>query len=217
MSALAIVQVSESRVGPTDAPQLAELAGLAVLGLNSPASRRNYGREIRRYLASGHPLTREGVQAWIVSLRQQGAGAVTRNIALAAIRLLARECGERGLLDDRALAGIERIKGAPIRGRKIGRWLELEEVRSLMREASMGPAGTRNAALVGLMVGCGLRRAEVVALEWSDILDRGGRMVVQCRGKGERMRVVPAPEWVRGYVEEWRGEKDVTETTNFQG
>lgn len=192
----------------TDAPQFVELASIAVLSLNSPASRRNYSRELRRFMASGRPLTREGVQGWLVYLRGQGAGAVTRNIALAAIRLLAREAGERGLLDDRALASLERIKGSPVRGKKIGRWLELEEVRALMREASLGVSGTRNAALVALMVGCGLRRAEVCSLEWSDILERGGRLVVQVRGKGERMRVVPVPSWVRAYVEEWQMRKD---------
>lgn len=214
MSALAVLLPCDGQTQPIDAPcvavspPLAHLAGIAVLSLNSPSSRRNYSRELRRFLASGRPLTREGVQSWLVSLRQSGAGAVTRNIALAAIRLLAREAGERGLLDDRALASLERIKGSPVRGRKVGRWLELEEVRSLMREAALGPQGTRNGALVALMVGCGLRRAEVCALEWSDIVERGGRLVVEVRGKGERMRVIPIPAWVRAYVEEWQGEKD---------
>jgi integrase len=56
------------------------------------------------------------------------------------------------------------------------------------------------------MVGCGLRRAEVCALEWTDIVERGGRVVVELVGKGERRRTIPMPEWVRGYVEEWRME-----------
>lgn len=206
MSALAVLGSPEGRLEPLDAPSLVQLAGMAVLSLNSPSSRRNYGREVARFLKSGRPLTREGVQGWLVWLRQQGAGAVTRNIALAAIRLLAREAGDRGLIADRDVWAIERIKGQPVRGRKTGRWLDLAEVRALLRAAAEGDNGIRNAALVALMVGCGLRRAEVCALEWTDIVERGGRVVVELVGKGERRRTIPMPEWVRGYVEEWRME-----------
>lgn len=185
-------------------PSYQALAQLAVLSLPSPASRRNYGRECARFLASGRHLSREGVQAWLLDLREQGAGAVTRNIALAAIRLLARECAERGLLSDSDLAAIERIKGIPVRGQKLGRWLTLDQVKEMLRAAAIGDSGKRDAALVALMVGCGLRRAEVCSIAWEDVQRREDRMLVEVVGKGDKKRIVPIPQWVEEYIEDWR-------------
>src|SRR5690348_3799277 len=61
---------------PPSVPVSAQaLAKLAVLSLESPSSRRNYSREITRFIASGRSLDREGVQAYIGQLRASGASA----------------------------------------------------------------------------------------------------------------------------------------------
>ncbi len=192
---------------PPDAPQLAlapslaHLAELAVLGLGSLSSQRNYRREIRRYLASGLPLNREGVQAWIRHLRASRAGPVTVNVSLAAVRLLAREANARGLVTDIDLGALERIRGVKRSGDRLGHWLELRQVEMLLDAA----ATARDKALIACMVGCGLRRAEVCALDWSQWQRRGERWLwADIKGKGGRVRSVPAPDWVAEYVEAWR-------------
>jgi integrase len=197
MGALVVLdapQVAES-------PPLAHLADLAVMSLGSPASRRNYARSIRLFLASGLPLDRSGVQAWLISLKRARAGPVTCNVALAAVRLLAREANARGQLDDVTLGALERIKGVKRSGERLGNWLEVPAIEILLDTAR----GPRDKALIACMVGCGLRRAEVCALDWEQWQLRGGRWVwVDVRGKGGRVRSVPAPEWVADLVEAYR-------------
>jgi hypothetical protein len=49
-----------------------------------------------------------------------------------------------------------------------------------------------------------LRRSELVALTVADLQEREGRAVfADIRGKGGRVRTVPAPEWVKDAVAEW--------------
>jgi integrase/recombinase XerD len=199
MGGLALV--SASSVAQT--PSLAHLADLAVMSLGSPASRRNYSRYLRLFLGSGLSLDRSGVQAWLISLKRQRAGPVTINVALAAVRLLAREANARGLLSDVDLGALERIRGVKRSGERLGNWLELGAVEMLLGAAQ----GARNKALIACMVGCGLRRAEVCALEWEQWQQRGGRWVVcDVKGKGGRVRSVPAPDWVAEYMNAWKGQ-----------
>ncbi len=203
MSVLALQLPPPDALERAQSPNLAHLAELAVMGLGSLSSQRNYRREIRRYLASGLPLNREGVQAWIRHLRASRAGPVTVNISLAAVRLLAREANARGLVDDVTLGALERIRGIKRSGDRLGHWLELRQVEMLLDAA----ATARDKALIACMVGCGLRRAEVCALDWAQWQQRGERWLwADIKGKGGRVRSVPAPDWVAEYVEAWRGE-----------
>jgi integrase/recombinase XerD len=197
------LEILHSRL-PVPQSDLQTLADLAVLSLNSPSSRRNYARCIRLFLASGASITRSGIQGYLNSLRLTGGGAVTLNVTLAAIRLLAREAEARSLLSLAEMAAIERIKGVPIRGTRTGNWLDLEGVKALIDTAKLGMDGVRNAALIACMVGCGLRRAEVCALTWDQWQMREGRWCfIDLCGKGGRIRTVPAPRWVADYVEAW--------------
>ncbi len=201
MSSLALVPVP-ARASPQ------QLAHLAVQSLASPSSRRNYSRALGQYLATGYPLDREHVQQWLNQLRQAGGGPSTLNVALAAIRLLAREAHARGSLAAGALGGLERIRGQPVRGVRAGNWLELPQVRQMLKAAEQGRHGSRDAAICALMLGCGLRRAEVAALEWSHWQQRGGRwVIVDLVGKGRRVRTIPCPDWAASYVEAWRAEQ----------
>jgi|WetSurMetagenome_2_1015567.scaffolds.fasta_scaffold74787_3 integrase len=183
----------------------ADLANLAVLSLPSPASRRNYARYCRAYIATGLPLDRTGVQAHVIALRDAGARPGTINNALAAVRLLAREAWNRQLLSDAELSAIERIKSARQLGSTCGNWLNAEGVGRMLDCAAKGPHGTRNAALIAVMIGCGLRRAELAAMTWENWQQREGRWVfLNLIGKGGRIRTVPAPDWVAERVNAWR-------------
>ena len=54
------------------------------------------------------------------------------------------------------------------------------------------------------MVGCGLRRAELAALEVDRLQRRDSRWVIpDLVGKGNRLRTVPVPAWAMAIVEEW--------------
>lgn len=184
-----------------------QLADLAVGSLPSPSSRRAYTAHIRSFLASGSVLSREGVQSHLQRLRATGAGPSTLALSLAAIRLLAREANIRDQLPDATMSAIERIKGDKRKGERVGNWLDLEQVKLLLRVAEN--RGSRDAAILAVMLGCGLRRAEVAALTWQHWQDRAGRRcIVDIVGKGQRIRTVPCPPWAASYIEEWRSECD---------
>lgn len=188
---------------------LEALASTAVQALPSPHTRRAYTREIERYLRSGCTLTREGVLQHLNTLRSAGARPSTLNQALAAIRMLANEAECRGLIPISRLTSIHLIKGAHVRGVRAGKWLSLEESQRLLDTVSRGTCGARNAAIVACLIGCGLRRSEVAALDWSQWQMREGRWCwVDIDGKGGRVRTVPCPRWAARYVNVWKGESE---------
>jgi hypothetical protein len=58
--------------------------------------------------------------------------------------------------------------------------------------------GPRDRAILALLIGCGLRRAEILILEVDQIQQRAGRWVIpDLVGKGKRRRTVPVPSWVK--------------------
>src|SRR5215203_1344938 len=54
------------------------------------------------------------------------------------------------------------------------------------------------------ILGCGLRRDELVRLTVDDIQQREGRwVIVDILGKGRRRRTIPVPRWVKTWIDEW--------------
>src|SRR5271166_1341483 len=62
----------------------------------------------------------------------------------------------------------------------------------------------RDLAMVAVLLGCGLRRAELSALEVEDLQIRQGHWaIVDLVGKGGHVRTVPMPIWVKEAVDRW--------------
>ena len=58
--------------------------------------------------------------------------------------------------------------------------------------------------LLGLLVGCGLRRGELAGLEFPDVAQREGRWaIVDLVGKHGRVRTVPMPSWAKDALDRW--------------
>jgi len=67
--------------------------------------------------------------------------------------------------------------------------------------------GMRDRAILAVMVGGGLQRAEVARLVWGDIQMREARwVIVDLVGKGNRVRTVPISSWVKVALDAWREE-----------
>jgi integrase len=124
---------------------------------------------------------------------------------LSAIRKLAAEAADNGLLAPEAAAGIARVKGSKRHGVRAGNWLTLDQAEQLL--ALPDPAthkGRRDRALLALLVGCGLRRQELAGLRIEQIQQRDGRWcVVDLAGKGNRLRTVPMPAWTKAALDDW--------------
>ncbi|MDB9315643.1 tyrosine-type recombinase/integrase [Spirulina sp. CS-785/01] len=94
----------------------------------------------------------------------------------------------------------------PIKDRRKlrGRALSLAEIAALMKACDTDPApqGLRDAALVAILRGTGLRRAEVVKLMLKDLQFDTGALEIN-QGKGGKDRMVYLPESAIAYVRDW--------------
>ena len=114
--------------------------------------------------------------------------AATINLLLSAIRRLADESAECGWLSPEHAIGIRRVKGVKRLGRKMGNWLTRNQAQELVNAASTNSLlGWRDGAMLALLLGCGLRRSEVVGLNLDQLQSREGRwVIVNLVGKGKR-------------------------------
>ena len=63
--------------------------------------------------------------AWRVSLEARGLGSSSIIVRLSAIRKLAGEAADNGLLAPDLAAGILRVKGVKSKGVRVGNWLSI--------------------------------------------------------------------------------------------
>ena len=85
-----------------------------------------YGREPR----SG--FTKATVAAWRVALEARGLGAVSINVRITAVRKLAVEAADNGLLAPELANGITRVKGVASKGIRLGNWLSVKQAQTLL-------------------------------------------------------------------------------------
>lgn len=112
----------------------------------------------------------------------------TVNKMLAAVRGVLKSAWLAGLMsaeDFHKAASIKSVKNDTL---PAGRELTSGEITALMSdcEADTTNAGARDAAIIGLMYSCGLRREEVVTLALADFDVESGRLVVKGKGNKER-------------------------------
>jgi len=150
-------------------------------------------------------LTKATVQKFRTELEQRGLAPPSVNIRLSAIRRLAAEAADNGLMPPELAAGILRIKGARYRGAKIGTWLSPEQaVKLLSLPDRSSTKGRRDCALLSLLVGSGARRSELSDLSFGHLQMRDGRWVIaDLLGKHGRIRTIPIPDWVKHAIDEW--------------
>jgi len=92
----------------------------------------------------------------------------TINVRLAAVRCLAYEASDTGLLSPDLAAGFRRVKGAKRLGVRNGNWWTIDQSRSLFGNPLDSLRGKRDRAILALLIGCGLGRAELVGLRTGD-------------------------------------------------
>src|SRR5260370_13767777 len=129
--------------------------------------------------------------------RQLAPGTV--NLRLGAVRRLAYEAADCGLLSADLAAGIRRVKGVKKLGVRLGNWLTAEQGQTLWKAPDRERLkGKRDRALLALLLTCGLRRHEAVALTLDHLQQREEHWaIVDLVGKGGHVRTVPVPHWVR--------------------
>jgi site-specific recombinase XerD len=197
---------------------------LAVLNsLGSPASRRVYEYAIDQFIAwyCSEPrlaFNRIVVVRYRMYLESRGLAANTINQQLAAVRRLAHEAADSGLLSPELAAGISRVKGVKQLGFRSGNWLSAKQSSEVLKHAcGNSMRAKRDYAMLALLFGCGFRRSELVGLELDEIQMRQGHWaVVDLIGKGGHIRTVPIPEWVKSALDRWTRAAGVTEGRIFR-
>ena len=96
-----------------------------------------YGREPRA------GFTKATVSAWRVALEARGLGSISINVRITAVRKLAVEAADNGLLAPELAAGITRIKGVKMKGVRLGNWLTVRQAQALLN----APDATTNKAV----------------------------------------------------------------------
>lgn len=121
---------------------------------------------------------------------------------LNAIRGVAKQARLRGLIDVAEELNIKSVQARKEQKELSGRVLTLGELGALMAACQPGQAGLRDAAIVVVLGGAGLRRSELVALDVDDY-DRASHVVRVRGGKGNKDRRTYLPSWAGALLEAW--------------
>jgi integrase len=189
-------------------PDLEQAKAAVLNSLTSASGQRTYDHAIREFVAwyCSEPrlaFNRTVVLRYRIHLEQRGYASATINLRLAAVRRVAYEAADAGLLSPELAAGIRRVKGVRRIGVRLGNWLTAEQGRRLLDRPTPSTARElRDHAMVAMLIGCGLRRAELLALSIESIQQRDEHWVIaDLVGKGGHVRTVPIPTWVKNAVD----------------
>ena len=129
----------------------------------------------------------------------------TINVRLAAVRRLAYEAADTGLLSPDLAAGIRHVKSSKKLGMRLGNWLTADEARTLWQLPDTATLkGKRDRAILALLLGCGLRRRELTELTLAHLQRREDHWaILDLVGKAGHVRTVPVPDWVKRTIDTW--------------
>src|SRR5258706_5385645 len=153
--------------------QWQKLKALVLDSVSSPITKRVYNMALNEFMdwfqqAPRPGFTKATVSAWRVSLEARGFGSSSIIIRMSAIRKLAGEAADNGLLAPELAAGISRVRSVKSTGIRTGNWLSRKQAQVLLSTPDAGTLkGLRDRAILTVLLGCGLRRSEVAALTFS--------------------------------------------------
>jgi site-specific recombinase XerC len=172
-------------------PDLDHSKAAVLDSLSSPESKRGYRHAIDEFISwyCSEPrlsFNKVLVTRFRIFLENRGLAASTINGRLAAVRRLAYEATDAGLLSPELAASIRRVKGAKKLGVRLGNWLTADEARRFWQSADPDTLkGKRDRAILATLLGCGLRRRELADLDFKHLQQREEDWaIVDLVGKG---------------------------------
>src|SRR5256885_7509926 len=196
---------------------------LVLDSVSSPITKRVYNLGLDEffewYAREPRPgFTKATVSAWRVALEARGLGAVSINVRITAVRKLAVEAADNGLLAPELANGIVRVKGVASKGIRLGNWLSVAQAQKLLNTPDVTTLkGLRDRAILAVLLGCGLRRSEVAALTLAHVQQRDGRWcIVDLIGKHGRVRTIPMPTWTKVAIDAWTTTARITGGSAFR-
>ncbi|QFH87901.1 tyrosine-type recombinase/integrase (plasmid) [Enterobacter hormaechei] len=191
-----------------------------LLSLNSPRSRQTMASFlgiVARMLGAASTdtcswgsLRRHHVMGITELLRDTGRATATVNTYLAALKGVAKEAWMLRLMDVESFQHIRAVRN--LRGSRLprGRALPAQDIQKLFAacDADRSSLGVRDAAMLGVLLGCGLRRSEVVGISLSDVVTHERALRVLGKGNKERLAYMPDGTWqrIQLWIDQVRGE-----------
>ena len=204
-------------------PGLEQVKTAVLNSLTSASGQRTYHHAITEFVAwyCSEPrlaFNRTVVLRYRIHLEQRRYAPATINLRLAAVRRIAYEAADAGLLSPELAAGIRRVKGVRRLGVRLGNWLTPEQGRRLLDHPTPAtPRQLRDHAMLAMLIGCGLRRSELLTLVLESIQQREEHWVIaDMVVKGGHVRTVPIPAWVKAAVDAWTMTTGITRGTVFR-
>jgi len=192
-------------------------------GLTSRHSIRAYEKGTTDFIEfareRGAPtISKALVNAYKRDLVNAGLAPSTVNQRLSAVRRLVREAADNGAIDEADAQAIAKVQGVKSAGVRAGDWLTAEQAQAMLEAPDTTTTkGMRDRAVLAVLLGAGLRRAEVAALEVSHLAARDGRpCIVDLVGKGRRVRTVPIAPWVAKALGDWLELAGITDGRVFR-
>src|ERR1035438_130888 len=162
-----------------------EVAKSAVLNsLSCPDAQRGYRHAIDEFVEwyCSEPrlsFSKTVVVRYRMHLESRRLAPGTINLRLGAVRRLAYEAADCGLLSADLAAGIRRVKSVKKLGLRLGNWLTAEQGQALWQAPDITRLkGKRDRALLSLLLACGLRRREVAELTIDHLQQREGHWAI---------------------------------------
>lgn len=169
-------------------------------------SRPVYETAIRAYLDWTSERKNEDPYSHVVAYRRyledRKLSISTINRHLSALRNFFRTMCNMGLINDEVFRRIQNVRNIRSSGTKHGTWLRLEDAQRLLAAPDITTLiGMRDRALLAVMLGTGLRRAEIAKLridhfKWEGKFPNQSVTIENLLGKHNRVRSIPVQRWV---------------------
>ena len=177
----------------------------------SPYTLRNYGSEIAEFMAFAQEKGVERwdavqkvlIRSWLASLHHAGYHPASVARRLYELRSFFRFLIREDILSENPALQVR----APKLPRTLPEYLTIEQMFELLSAPDVSkPLGMRDAAMLEVLYGAGLRRSELLALEMDSVNFEESQLRVWGKGSKERMALLgqPAILALRRYLENGR-------------
>jgi site-specific recombinase XerD len=201
----------------------------ALESVESAHTVRAYRRALEAFglWLEGREITYDAVTKYRAHLVSEKKSPQNVNQQLNAIRFYVRNLADRGDMDAGAAETISHVKGLKVKGRAMGKWLSVKEAEKLLNTPDVStPLGLRDRAILGLLIGAGLRRSEAAGLQVKHLEQRtvtgeDGQparrwMLIGVKGKHGRTRNVPIADWVKALIDAWTQRANISSGPLFR-
>jgi site-specific recombinase XerD len=201
-------------------PDLEQAKSAVLSTLTSVSGQRTCGHAINDFVEwyCSEPrlaFNRTVVLKYRICLEQKRYAPNTINLRLAAVPRVAYEACDSGLSSPELGPGIRRVKGVRRLDVRVGNWLTPAQGKLLLERSDTATLwGKRNHAILAMLIGCGLRRSELLSLAMDSIQVRKEHWVIaDLKGRAGHVRTVPVPQWVKAAVDVWSTAAEITKGT----